>query len=60
MSCFRTVRILVSIHTELGETYEFEEDLELKSEPIGFPDSESERNIASQERYVALKVCFKI
>ena len=55
MSRFRLARISLSIEAR-GEVFQFVEDLELKSVPIGFPDSESERNIANEEKFLALKV----
>jgi hypothetical protein len=58
MSRFRTARVLITIRGKLarGELYQLVEDLELKSSPIGFPDSETEKHLAVDPKILELQV----
>ncbi len=58
MSRFRTARVNITIRGKLarGELYQLVEDLELKSSPIGFPDSETEKHLAVDPKILELQV----
>ncbi len=58
MSWFRTARVFITIRGKLarGELFHLVEDLELKSSPRGFPDSETEKHVAVDAKILELQV----